>query len=286
MLENYSDSALVLLIQQSIPLITTRVESTRALSQNLIAKFVNGQACYDEISALKQARKLGILVPTVRRLVVLNEEDEDYIIIMDRVQGRTLEQLWPEIGWWTTFRLAWQLRTYVQAMHAVTSTQTGGLSTGSVRSPWLEGLYPPLRHCSPVAFAGYLNWWLVSCRSNHIKPRPDLLLEPLREHVIVHQDLAPRNMIVDSHNKLWLIDWGYAGFYPSYMEYLGMEASEMPWLHTSSWQARLARWRWAFLRWIAMGPSGPYTKPFSALAEVHRRSCIYRLEKTPYSEVR
>lgn len=54
---------------------------------------MNGQACYDEISALQQARKLDILVPTVRRLVVLNAEDEDCIIIMDRVQGRTLEQL-------------------------------------------------------------------------------------------------------------------------------------------------------------------------------------------------
>jgi hypothetical protein len=55
MLEDYSDSALVLLIRQSTPLITTRVESTRALSHNLIAKFVNGGTCYDEISALQQA---------------------------------------------------------------------------------------------------------------------------------------------------------------------------------------------------------------------------------------
>jgi len=125
----------------------------------------------------------------------------------------------------------------------------------------------------------------VNCRSDRMKPRHDLSLEPLREHVFVHQDLAPRNMIVDAQNQLWIVDWGYAGFYPSYMEYLGIVASGIPWIFASTWRARFARWRWSFLRWIVMGRPGPYAKPFHALAEVHRRSCIYRLEKTPYSQV-
>src|ERR1700709_2493020 len=103
MLEHYDDSELALLVQKSACLMTTRVETTRALSHNLLAKYVNGKACHDEISALQHARKLGIRVPTVHRLVVLDAEEEDYIIIMDRVQGQTLEQLWAEIGWWKTF---------------------------------------------------------------------------------------------------------------------------------------------------------------------------------------
>jgi hypothetical protein len=268
----------------SAPLVTTRVEATKALCHNLIAKYASGRECHDEISALQHARDLGIRVPVVRRLVVLNAEEEDYVIIMERVHGRTLEQLWGEIGWWTTLQLAWQLRTYIRAMYKITSSTAGGLSSGSVQSPWFQGLYQPAPHSSPVAFAGYINWWLVSCRPDNLKPRPDLTLEPLREHVFLHQDLAPRNMIVDAQNQLWIVDWGYAGFYPSYMEYVAIRPSAMPWLSTPSWPARLARWRWAFLRWIAMGWASPYAKASWALAEVHRRSYIYRLEKTPYSE--
>jgi Phosphotransferase enzyme family len=284
MLDRYNDSELVLLIQKSPPLITTRVEAIRALSYKLVARFANGRDCHDEILALQHAQKLGIRVPTVHRLVILNVEEEDYIIIMERIHGRTLEQLWAEIGWWMTIQLAWQLRTNIRAMHMVTSPSAGGLSSGCIRSPWFQGLYPPASHSSPVAFAGYLNWWLVSCRPNHLKARPDLLLEPLPQHVFIHQDLAPRNMIVDAQNRLWIVDWGYAGFYPSYIEYVAIQPSGMPWLSTSSWSTRLARWRWAILRWIAMGLDGPYTKSRKALAEVHRRSCIYRLESTPYSE--
>lgn len=83
MLDRYNDSELVLLVQQSASLITTR-----ALSYNLIFKFANGRDCHDEILAFQHAQKLGIRVPTVHRLVILNAEEEDYIIIMERVHGR------------------------------------------------------------------------------------------------------------------------------------------------------------------------------------------------------
>jgi hypothetical protein len=32
--------------------------------------------------------------------------------------------------------------------------------------------------------------------------------------VLTHQDIAPRNLIIDAQEKLWLIDWGIAGVYP------------------------------------------------------------------------
>lgn len=240
MLDHYEDSELVLLIEQSEYLVTTRLETTRVLSHNLIAKFASGRYCHDEVSALRHAQKLGIKVPTVRRIVAFNFIEENYFIVMERVHGQTLEQLWAEIGWWTTIQLAWQLRLYIHTMYEITSPAAGGLSSGRIRSPWFQGIYPPAAHSSPVAFTGYLNWWLLNCRTNQTKPRPNLLLEPSREHVFIHQDLAPRNMIVDAQNQLWIIDWGYAGFYPPYMEYVAIEASGMPWLSALSWSARLA----------------------------------------------
>ena len=32
--------------------------------------------------------------------------------------------------------------------------------------------------------------------------------------VFTHQDIAPRNLILDANKKVWLIDWGCAGVYP------------------------------------------------------------------------
>ncbi|KAH7906680.1 kinase-like protein [Hygrophoropsis aurantiaca] len=215
-------------------------------------------------STAEFARRLGIRVPAVRRGLIQNADICGSYLVLERVHGHTLEQLWPEIGWLRTLLVAWQLRRYLQKMHAATSPVAGGLASD--------------------AFTGYLNWWLTKCRPQQRKPRHDLTLESPRQHVFVHQDLAPRNMIIDSRNQLWLIDWGFAGFYPPYMEYTAIEASKMPWLNASTWHAQWARWRWAVLRWIAAGPRGPHIRPFRALGEVHRRSCLFRLEKTPYSQ--
>ncbi|KAH7918202.1 hypothetical protein BV22DRAFT_1041927 [Leucogyrophana mollusca] len=285
MLDHYTDSDLFSFIENAPNFVTTRVEATKVLSQNLVAKIIHDTERDDEIAATEFARKLGILVPAVRRALIHPATTRGSCLVLERVHGRTLEQLWAEIGWWRTLRVAWQLRRYLQKMHAVTSLKAGGLATGSVRSLFFQGLYPPVSYASPEAFTGYINWWLTKCRPRQRQPRHDLTLKPLRRHVFVHQDLAPRNMILDARNRLWLIDWGFAGFYPPYLEYLAIEATEMPWLRGSTWHARLARWRWTVLRWIAAGPRGPHIRPFKALGEVHRRSCLFRTEKTPYSQV-
>ncbi|THH05209.1 hypothetical protein EW146_g9965 [Bondarzewia mesenterica] len=230
MLDRYTDAELILFVKNALPLVTMRVEPTKALSHGLLAKFVSGGKCHDEISALEYARTLGVRVPAVRRVVLRDAGWRSYIIIMERIYGRTLEEVWPKIG---CFRGAPELVAFK---------------------------LPPAR----------------------FKPRPDLVFEPLHEYVFIHQDLAPRNMIVDARNRLWIVDWGYAGFYPAYVEDTAIETSAMPWTYASSWRAR---WRWAFLRWIAAGPAGPQKKPFRSLAEVHRRrSCIYVVDRSPYSE--
>ncbi|KAI0316343.1 kinase-like protein [Amylostereum chailletii] len=283
LLDNYTDAELVKYVKQSPSLVTTRQEAVVTLSSNLVAKPVYFDVDYrDEVAALERARAIGIRVPTVRRVVPADDEEQHYLI-MDRVHGSTLEQLWPRLGWWDTFCVARQLRSFLHIMASVTSQTTGGLHSGQVRSEWLQALYGPIPNASPSDFAGYLNWWLLECRPYRYKARPDLVLNAAREHILVHQDLAPRNMILDAHKRLWLIDWGRAGFYPAYMEYLAIEPTAMPWINARTWVGWWGRVRWSFLRWVACGAAGPYEKAGRALSTVHDRSVVFRLDRTPYS---
>ncbi len=64
-------------------------------------------------------------------------------------------------------------------------------------------------------------------------PRPEHAFNPPSHHFLVHQDPAPRNLIVEARGGLWVVDWGHAGLYPPYG---GMEAIEhvMAWLSGST----------------------------------------------------
>ncbi|RPD65362.1 kinase-like protein [Lentinus tigrinus ALCF2SS1-7] len=280
----YSDTEFLDDIECSSPLVTTRQESIVALSPTLVAKPVPwGVDPQDEVQAIVKARSIGINAPQARR-VVSDPDDGGHYIIMDRVQGRTLEQLWPSLGLLDTIRVGRQLRGYVRAMQSVTAQTTGGLHSGVATSTAVGDLHGPARHASPAVFSQYLQWWLLECRPEYCKPLPHLVLPPPTQHVFVHQDLALRNMILDPDGVLWLVDWNLAGFYPDYMEYLGMTPSKIEWIFGKTWAAWWGRVRWELLRWLVFGRAGRYRKEREMLAHVRQRSLRYRLEKTPFSD--
>jgi thiamine kinase-like enzyme len=35
-----------------------------------------------------------------------------------------------------------------------------------------------------------------------------------RSLVLTHQDIAPRNPVLDAQGKVWMLDWAFAGVYP------------------------------------------------------------------------
>ncbi len=220
-MDDYSDEELLHYIRQSPRLVITVKQAVLILSPGLLAKAVGG-TCYDdpmdEICAMQRARALGINVPAFRRLVPADDCGTHYLV-MERVIGDTLEKRWRNLGLWGTLRAAWKLRGYLRLLRTVTAQTTGGLHSGRTRCPWLDDQRGPVRNASPVAFVGYLNWWLVDCRPQYCTPHPELVLKLAKEHILVHQDLAPRNMILDPRGTLWLVDWGISGFYPEYMEF-------------------------------------------------------------------
>lgn len=215
-LNEMTDEAVLQLLDNAPHIETNKIEQARILGPDLMCKFSSTNEAEEEVAALDHALKLGLSVPIVRR-VIESSTSIGTVIIMDYVHGRTLEQMWPELDLLDTIRYALQLRKFINIMHSSKSIQGGGVANGRFYCKWLDSITPPEPSLSPTRFTSYLNWWL----SMHIPGRagPEPTLSPLNTHTFVHQDLVPRNMIIDDDRRLWIVDWGYSGYYPEFFEY-------------------------------------------------------------------
>jgi hypothetical protein len=48
-----------------------------------------------------------------------------------------------------------------------------------------------------------------------------------------------RHILLDDDGLLWIVDWNWAGFYPTWFEYLGMRLAARKNLEPSSWKTAI-----------------------------------------------
>ncbi|CDM29905.1 Protein kinase-like domain [Penicillium roqueforti FM164] len=63
----------------------------------------------------------------------------------------------------------------------------------------------------------WFNHKLDICKSVHQAPK-DIPPFHFTKFVLTHNDISPRNLILDQHEQVWLIDWAYSGAYPPVFE--------------------------------------------------------------------
>lgn len=221
--------------------------------------------------AVDHAISLGIRAPTIQRVVAGGDKDDLIECVQLRVDGPDLMESWHSLGWISTFRLGLQLRGMVQKMRTTTSPTAGSLGTGLCRSFWIEDRHRLPLSPSARVIACVVNFWYnhVSFKREAAKTAEDhaasvagpLAPAPL---VLTHRDLAPRNLMVDGSNRLWIIDWDYAGWYPAYFEYASMHNFNVP----PAW-GLLDRYRWNVFVWLA---TGSHWKERRVLFEAQRKA--------------
>lgn len=226
------------------------------LSDQFLAKSYDVDSAEDTIQAMTTAHHLGLRTPRIIRL--LKSDDVVYLIV-DRIPGKTLEETWPDLSWIRSVQLALQLRRWITTLRSISSPTAGGLHTGQCRSFWLDDHYKLPPGASPGDLTAYLRFWdaFISIRQE-LKKSPQQHLAVIQSArstpldveklVLTHHDLAPRNIILDTSGRPWLIDWDLAGFYPPYFEYAAMNNFTVP--RTWGWFARL---RWSLFTWTAAG---------------------------------
>jgi len=267
-LDEYSDEQLLDFLDNIGTPLTPPPCAVTLLSPNLVAKVVSFKILTDAVAAQNLARDLDIRVPKIRRIIT---KDGVSYIIMDRVDGLTLEECWPSLGLFATIKLACELRKFVRRMQEVSSLTAGGLKTGECNSFWLENYYGLPVHATPSGVQSFIMFWLRYPGENpRLYPDPEMhrkyiTLAPSlpTRFVFIYQDLAPRNIMIDKDRRIWLVDWNSAGFYPVHFEYVGMQS-----FHCESWHI-IDTLRWWIFCWISVGT---YSRERQALDKVREYS--------------
>jgi hypothetical protein len=205
--------------------VTTR-HNISVLCQDTVVKRGIPYYLDPEVRALDYVRRnTSIPVPKIRRYITRGENCA--YLLQEKIEGTRLDKLWPSYSSLQRFLTAWILRGYILELRKASSIY----HRCNVPGPMAD----VLRHChGPLDLFGsrdqgpfenstqlldYFNKW-----STKGGPRFDgsYSSQPL---VLTHNDLSMRNIVVGQDGKLWLVDWGWSGFYPPWCEYVATKSA-------------------------------------------------------------
>ncbi|KAI6026876.1 kinase-like domain-containing protein [Pisolithus microcarpus] len=174
--------------------------------------------------------KTTILVPRVHRVLKRNW---CFLIIMDYIKGQTLAEVRPTFSAWRKISVAFTLRRYVGQLRRLKASPTTPPGPLSVQGPQMceslvfgqvQSSRGPFTSCSEFS-----TWFNKRCKMG-LDARRLPEDHPLREKfddsgplVLTHQDINLRNIILGDDGRLWLVDWGWSGYYPPGFEFLATE---------------------------------------------------------------
>ncbi|KNZ77230.1 hypothetical protein J132_06225 [Termitomyces sp. J132] len=167
-----------------------------------------------------------IPVPRVHRVL---HSDQEFLIVMDYIPGQTLAKVWPNLSTWQKIHVAWTLRGYIRQLRHLTAPGQTPPGPVTLHGPQpgeslLFGNIRPFRG----PFTSYAD---LSCFFNDRQQMTakkynivlDIPFDDSMPLVLSHQDLNLCNIILGEDGRLWLIDWGWSGYYPQWFEYIAMQ---------------------------------------------------------------
>lgn len=188
-----------------------------------------------------------ILTPYIRRVV--RGRTRDYLV-MPYIEGRRLSSCWASMSWFSKIRVAWTLRRYIHQLRRIRPPYP--VAPGPVgpqpRTPQglLFGETP--RH-SVFHFddhAAFLNHMAVISEARFSRTGKDDPYVDSGPLVFTHHDLNMRNVIIGTDGRVWLIDFGWSGFYPPSFEQIAASMAAVG--------IDCAPWSWRILIPFITGP--------------------------------
>lgn len=202
------------------------------LSKSLAIKGGEGVAPSESQNMIFAAESLHLPVPRVYRtftadiLGISNGQlIKGHFIVMDYVPGPTVEECWDSLDLSQRESVAGQVATMINTMQStplkLSPGPIGGTGSRKFEGPWFTDY-----GAGPFATLQDLEDWC-----NH---KIDVCIQfkqasrrtarfRFRSVVLTHQDIAPRNLVLDAQGKVWILDWGVAGVYPPGFEQAAFE---------------------------------------------------------------
>ncbi|KJR89219.1 uncharacterized protein SPSK_06474 [Sporothrix schenckii 1099-18] len=144
-------------------------------------------------------------------------------IVMEFVEGRNLDRAWETYTDSEKQSVVSQLRKYMDELRQIT-----GSYIGSVDGSWCNDHYFDNERGAYGPFAnedefneGIVRALRKSKPYDWVEYYCDIFKEVMVDHKIVmtHNDMDPRNIIVQGSKVVALLDWELSGYFPEYWEY-------------------------------------------------------------------
>ncbi|KAK0472488.1 hypothetical protein IW261DRAFT_1553340 [Armillaria novae-zelandiae] len=193
----------------------------------------------------KQTR---IAVPRMRRVIRHLHPEGNGLIVMDLVpDSQQLRVAWPSLSLWGKLNVILTIRLYLRQLRHVhhsssnhipgplgsTPLPCNGLQFGfDAKGPFptISALETHFRNEHTAAEVRASRGWAPSPNCKPLDPSAFTSL------IFTHNDLNMRNLLLDKHGLMWVVDWGFAGFYPPWFEFLGMRYASQKDKNPESWQ--------------------------------------------------
>ncbi|CAK3798973.1 phosphotransferase enzyme family [Lecanosticta acicola] len=168
------------------------------------------------------AEKTSIPVPRVFDAYI-QESDGHGVIIMEYIQGETLDKAWPSYSTTQKDALLGQLRGFLMELRSIGGSKISAVDGSHCSDQFFDtdnpncgpfdderdfhqGLADALRKRGDTTWCQMVSRFLISLGGHDI--------------VLTHNDLAPRNILVQGGSVVAILDWEMSGYYPDYWEYV------------------------------------------------------------------
>lgn len=193
----------------------------------------------------KQAR---IAVPRMRRTIRHHHPEGNSLIVMDLVpNAQRLWVAWPSLSVWEKLRVVLTMRLYLRQLRRVRYSSSNDIPGPLGPTPLprnglqfgydSEGPFPTISALETYFRKEYDATEDRASRGRAPSPNcKPLDASTFASLIFSHNDLNMRNLLLDEHRVLWVVDWGFSGFYPPWFEYLEMRYAAQKDHDPESWQ--------------------------------------------------
>lgn len=193
-----------------------------------------------------------IPVPRIQRVIPHTHDEGHALIVMDFVKNaRQLHMCWPSLSSLEKEQVVLTIKDYVQQLRRIQHPHShipGPVGPSPAPCNGLMFGYDPRGPFpTPRALADHFNLQLGIAQAHaargygrppHCEPLDESDFTPL---VFTHNDLNMRNILLDNGGQVWIVDWGFSGYFPPWFEHLSMRWAAKKDHEDSLWQEAIKR---------------------------------------------